>query len=85
MTPVRRVLITGGAGFVGSNLCERFLSEGWHVIVVDNSITGTGRNLVSFVGRPEFSLVEGDVSEPMKIDEDLDLVLHFASLASPIQ
>ena len=85
MTDRKRVVITGGAGFVGSNLCERFLAEGWRVVAVDNSITGTSRNLASFIDNRDFELVEADITDPMGIPGPVDLVLHFASLASPVQ
>ena len=79
-----RVLITGAAGFLGSHLAERFLTDGHQVIGVDNFITGSRDNsefLSSFDG---FSLIEHDVSKPLFIDDDIDGVLHFASPASPI-
>ena len=79
-----RVLITGAAGFLGSHLAERFLTDGHEVIGVDNFITGSRDNsefLSSFDG---FSLIEHDVSKPLFIDDDIDGVLHFASPASPI-
>jgi dTDP-glucose 4,6-dehydratase len=79
------VVIAGGAGFVGSNLCERYLTEGWKVVSVDNSITGTNQNLDSFSDDPNFDIIEADVTEPMNIDGAVELVLHFASLASPVQ
>jgi dTDP-glucose 4,6-dehydratase len=79
-----RVLITGAAGFLGSHLAERFLTDGHEVIGVDNFITGSRDNsefLSSFDG---FSLIEHDVSHPLFVDDDIDGVLHFASPASPI-
>ena len=79
-----RVLITGAAGFLGSHLAERFLTDGHEVIGVDNFITGSRDNsefLSTFDG---FSLIEHDVSKPLYIDDDIDGVLHFASPASPI-
>jgi nucleoside-diphosphate-sugar epimerase len=85
MSSERRVVISGGAGFVGSNLCERYLNEGWKVMSVDNSITGTNKNLASFRDDPNFEIVEADITEPTGIDGPVELVLHFASLASPVQ
>jgi dTDP-glucose 4,6-dehydratase len=78
-----RTLITGGAGFIGSHLCERFLSKGHEVICVDNFITGARANVEPFLANPRFKLIEHDVSRALRIDGPLDRVLHFASLASP--
>jgi len=81
-------LVTGGAGFLGSHLCERLLAEGHRVICVDNLITGRESNVASFAGseryRQSFRFVHHDVSQPLYIDEPVDFVLHFASPASPI-
>ncbi len=79
-----RVMITGGAGFVGSHLVDRFLAEGHEVIAVDNFSTGSRRNLAHLVEEPRFRLIEHDIAEPLFIDEPLDAVLHFASPASPV-
>lgn len=76
-------LITGGAGFVGSHLCERFLAEGHHVICMDNLITGSVAN-IDHIRDPRFSFIHHDVTEYMYIKGDVDNVLHFASPASPI-
>jgi dTDP-glucose 4,6-dehydratase len=81
---VPRVLITGGAGFLGSHLSARFLAEGCEVVAVDNLITGSVRNIEPLAGNPRFQFVEHDVSRPLKIEGRLDGVLHFASPASPI-
>src|SRR3954452_12421102 len=78
-----RTVITGGAGFVGSHLCERFLAEGDEVICVDNLLTGHRRNLVHLMGHPRFHFIEHNISEPLQIDGVVDHVLHFASPASP--
>ncbi len=77
-------LITGGAGFLGSHLCERFLAEGHRVICVDNFITGRQRNIEHLLERDDFRLLEHDVSKPFLIEEPVNFVLHFASPASPI-
>jgi len=75
-------LVTGGAGFLGSHLCERLLAEGHRVICVDNLITGHRENLAQLRSE-SFLFVEHDVTRPFEIDESLDNVLHFASPASP--
>lgn len=77
-------VITGGAGFLGSHLCERLLAEGHRVICVDNFITGRPENIRTFRDDDRFRLIEHDVSQPLYVDEDVDCVLHFASPASPI-
>ena len=79
-----RTLITGGAGFIGSHLCERFLADGHEVIAVDNFITGDLGNLDHLRGDPKFKFVGHDVSNPLKYRDKLDNVLHFASPASPV-
>ena len=79
-----RVLMTGAAGFLGSHLAERFLSEGHEVIGVDNFITGSRQNAELLYGYDGFRLIERDVSQPLYIPEDIDGVLHFASPASPV-
>ena len=79
-----RTVITGGAGFVGSHLCDRFLAEGHEVICVDNFITGAATNLDHMRGNDRFSFVRHDISHPLEIDGPVDNVLHFASPASPV-
>jgi dTDP-glucose 4,6-dehydratase len=79
-----RTLITGGAGFIGSHLCERFLAEGHDVISVDNLITGGLENLDPLRSNPRFRFIGHDISNPLKIRDKLDNVLHFASPASPV-
>jgi dTDP-glucose 4,6-dehydratase len=79
-----RVLITGGAGFLGSHLCERFLSEGAEVICMDNLVTGDLRNVEHLFGDPRFVFHHQDVTEFIHVPGKLDYVLHFASPASPI-
>lgn len=78
-----RTVITGGAGFVGSHLCERFLAEGDEVICVDNLLTGSRRNILQLVDNPRFQFMEHNISEAVQVDGPVDNVLHFASPASP--
>jgi dTDP-glucose 4,6-dehydratase len=79
-----RVLITGGAGFLGSHLCDKFLAEGHQVIAMDNLITGNTRNIEHLAGRDDFLFIKHDVTNYIYIEGNLDAVLHFASPASPI-
>jgi dTDP-glucose 4,6-dehydratase len=79
-----RVLLTGAAGFLGSHLAERFLSDGHDVIGLDNFITGSRDNAELLAKHPRFRLVEHDISKPYYFDEPIDGVLHFASPASPV-
>ena len=78
-----RVLITGGAGFIGSHLCDLFLAEGCEVICMDNLLTGREENIAPHLGNPRFRFVRCDVTEYLDVDGDLDYILHFASPASP--
>lgn len=78
-----RVLITGGAGFLGSHLCERFLKEGYEVICMDNFLTGTAENVQHLYNNPSFKLVQYNVSNFIHVSGELDSILHFASPASP--
>jgi dTDP-glucose 4,6-dehydratase len=79
-----RTIITGGAGFIGSHLCERFLNEGHDVLCVDNLITGTAANIEALCTNPRFTFVQHDISKPLNIPGPVDNVLHFASPASPV-
>jgi dTDP-glucose 4,6-dehydratase len=79
-----RTLITGGAGFIVSHLCERFLAEGHEVVCVDNLITGRAANVAPFGTDPRFTFLHHDVSQPLRLDGPIDNVLHFASPASPV-
>ena len=79
-----RTLITGGAGFVGSHLCDRFLAEGHDVICVDNFITGRPANIEHLRSNPKFRIIVHDASEALFVDGLIDNVLHFASPASPV-
>jgi dTDP-glucose 4,6-dehydratase len=77
-------VVTGGAGFLGSHLCDRLLAEGHQVICVDNLITGNRANIAHLADRDEFEFIQHDVSKPLFLDAAIDNVLHFASPASPI-
>ena len=77
-------VVTGGAGFLGSHLCERLLAEGHRVLCVDNLLTGREDNVAHLRDRPDFRFLRHDVSEPLWLDEEVGHVLHFASPASPI-
>lgn len=80
----KRVLITGGAGFLGSHLCERYLKEGYEVIAMDNLLTGRMSNIEHLLPDARFTFIHHDVTNYIHVGEDLDLILHFASPASPI-
>ncbi|MEX0720221.1 MAG: UDP-glucuronic acid decarboxylase family protein [Balneolaceae bacterium] len=82
--PKKRVLITGGAGFLGSHLSDRFLKEDFQVIVMDNLITGNADNIAHLTGNDNFLFVKHDVTNYIHVEGDLDYILHFASPASPI-
>lgn len=78
-----RILLTGGAGFIGSHLCRKLLAGGHNVICVDNLITGAEANIRELFGHKEFTFINHDISNPLRISEPLDWVMHFASPASP--
>lgn len=80
----KRVLITGGAGFLGSHLCDRFIRENFHVMAMDNLITGDLRNIEHLFHLENFEFYHHDVSKFVHVPGDLDYILHFASPASPI-
>lgn len=79
-----RVLVTGGAGFLGSHLCDRFIGEGDEVICMDNLVTGSTDNIAHLLGNKKFKFIHHDVTEYIFIEGNLDFILHFASPASPI-
>jgi len=77
-------LVTGGAGFLGSHLCDRLLAEGHRVLCVDNLLTGNLDNIEHLRERDDFEFIEHDVTKPLFLEQEIDYVLHFASPASPI-
>jgi len=79
-----RVLVTGGAGFIGSHLGDRLVADGHEVVCIDNLITGSLSNVAHLQSNTKFRFIQHDVSKPLEIDESLDYVLHFASPASPV-
>lgn len=81
---MEKVLITGGAGFIGSHLCEYLLNKGYGVICLDNFITGNPDNIASLIGRDNFRLIRYDVTQYIYVQGKIDYILHFASPASPV-
>ena len=79
-----RMLVAGGAGFLGSHLCDRLLAEGHQVIALDNLITGSLDNISHLQGRKDFSFIEQDVTKPFRIEGPVDFIFDLASPASPI-
>src|SRR5882762_9926250 len=79
-----RAVVTGGAGFLGSHLCEHLLKNGWEVLLIDNLVTGTESNVRHLAGNPRFRIVQHDVSKFIDVPGPVDYVLHFASPASPV-
>ena len=79
-----RAVVTGGAGFLGSHLCERLVDLGFEVVCLDDFCTGTAANLAHLVGHPRFRLVESDVTDFVHVEGEVGYVLHFASPASPV-
>ncbi|HRO75350.1 MAG TPA: SDR family oxidoreductase, partial [Crocinitomicaceae bacterium] len=84
MSARKRILITGAAGFLGSHLCDRFVKEGYHVIAMDNLITGRLKNIEHLFKLENFEFYNHDVSKFIHVPGELDYILHFASPASPI-
>ena len=80
----KKILITGAAGFLGSHLCDKFINEGFHVIGMDNFITGDEKNINHLKNQTNFDFIEHDVTNFIKIEGELNYILHFASPASPI-
>ena len=81
-TPIKRVLVSGGAGFIGSHLCKRLVQDGCHVICMDNLFTGSKRNIADLMDHPHFEFVEHDVTLPYEVD--VDEIYNLACPASPI-
>ncbi len=79
-----RLLVTGGAGFIGSHLCERFLGEGHEVICVDSLLTGDRDNVAHLFANPRFTFLEQDITNYIYVSGPLDAIMHFASPASPV-
>ncbi len=84
MTPRARTLVTGGAGFLGSHLCDRLLKEGHEVVAMDNLSTGSMENIAHLLGQEGFRFIKLDVTEYLYVEGPLDYILHFASPASPV-
>ena len=81
---IKHAVVTGGAGFLGSHLCDRLLAEGHRVTAIDNLITGDIKNIAHLIGNENFRFVKHDVTEYIFVDGPVDFILHFASPASPI-
>jgi dTDP-glucose 4,6-dehydratase len=79
-----RAVVTGGAGFLGSHLCDRLIAEGWDVLALDNLVTGVDSNIAHLLKHPKFRILRADVSNYMDVPGPVDYVLHFASPASPV-
>jgi dTDP-glucose 4,6-dehydratase len=81
---MKTAVVTGGAGFLGSHLCDRLIAEGYQVIALDNLITGSEDNIAHLLGNPQFQFVRHDVTRYIDIESPVDVIFHFASPASPI-
>jgi len=84
VSKMKTVVVTGGAGFIGSHLCDRFIENKLKVICVDNLISGDLRNISQLLNKKNFKFVRHDISKPIKIKGEVDYILHFASPASPV-
>ncbi|MBI2621313.1 MAG: NAD-dependent epimerase/dehydratase family protein [Candidatus Levybacteria bacterium] len=80
---MQTILVAGGSGFIGSNLCENLLKRGNKIICVDNFLTSTHRNIASFEGNPSFTFIKHDITRPLSLKEKIDAIYHLASAASP--
>lgn len=81
---IGRAVVTGGAGFLGSHICERLLDEGWDVLCIDNFLTSSPRNIEHLQPNPRFQLIRMDVTDYIDVPGDIDVIYHFASPASPV-
>jgi dTDP-glucose 4,6-dehydratase len=81
---IGRAIVTGGAGFLGSHICERLLNEGWDVLCLDNFLTSSPHNIGHLYSNPRFQLIRMDVTEYIDVPGDIDVIFHFASPASPV-
>ena len=79
-----RAVVTGGAGFLGSHLCDRLIAEGWDVLALDNLVTGADSSVAHLIKHPKFRITRADVSNYIDVAGPVDYVLHFASPASPV-
>jgi len=79
-----RAVVTGGAGFLGSHICERLLNDGWDVVCIDNFLTGTPANVEHLLSNPRFRMMRANVTDYVHVPGDVDVIYHFASPASPI-
>ena len=81
---MKKVLITGAAGFIGSHLCDRFIKEGFYVIGIDSFLTGSPDNIAHLIGNERFEFIKYDVTNFIYIPDEIDIILHFACPASPV-
>jgi len=81
---MKKVLITGAAGFIGSHLCDRFIKEGFYVIGIDSFLTGSPDNIAHLIGNEKFKFIKYDVTNFIYISDEIDIILHFACPASPV-
>jgi UDP-glucuronate decarboxylase len=80
---MKKILITGGAGFIGSNLCDKLMNDGHRIICIDNLITGNIKNIEHLLNNKNFKFIDHDIIEPLEINEDIDEIYNFACPASP--